>query len=849
MRRQQKHVLVTGDAVTDLMIYPREAACDKNLPAWRRLPGFSEVRQRGGALLLADLIKASFSDGMVLSEEPETVPLLSRMQLADYGGVWRASSLDGFDEIVSPASHVSRRPEKSQTVPSSLVVFDSGNGFTQTPSLWPGFIGENSFSGTAYIRICNPEPHLQLIDQLQEARRLQGATLVGFLDGDDLRAVGAAISRGLSWDRTMIDFCREMQQCSTLFGLLEKFDFMVVRFAYEGAIIVDCRQYAKNLKLAGGERLPYGSLIFDNAVGEGDLDLTFSGSMTGVTTVFMTGMLHCCVPGDGLSLDSLRQGVRRGLLVTRQYLSRLGFGKSDSAPAYPLAEIAGFLSGEPSVGDYSETELVEIDHDVPLSGDNDFSIVERLVPDTLTRLATMLVQEGDKTFQNIPKGIFGNVLTVERQEIENYRKIFNLMREYLENPSRKEPLSFAVFGPPGAGKSFGVKQLARKISDAGIANMNQMTFNLSEFASPDDLIAAFHCVHDASLEGKVPLVFFDEFDSTREGQALYWLKYFLAPMQDGLFRDGADVHPIGRAIFVFAGGTCETYKKFSGRSGDDFKDIKGPDFVSRLRGHLNIMGPNPVSDRDFGYIVRRGLLLRMFLEGRARSLGARKHELIGTDGHLKMDDGLLTAFLQVPKYRHGVRSMQAVIEMSAIIQGNHYGKSEVPPFDQLDMHVDAEAFLYLLRRDERFAPHVEKIARMIHETYMDDRRAEDALIPGKPSHQPWEKLDEGYRDSNRKQAIDIPAKLSLFDIRIEQDNGQEPTLLTADEIDYLARIEHRRWLVEEKQTPTCPVHPCMVRWEKLSEADKAKDITTIERIPKYLGACGLIILRGKGGKA
>jgi hypothetical protein len=49
------------------------------------------------------------------------------------------------------------------------------------------------------------------------------------------------------------------------------------------------------------------------------------------------------------------------------------------------------------------------------------------------------------------------------------------------------------------------------------------------------LTDALDKVKSASHKGDMPLVFFDEFDCALEGKQLGWLKYFLAPMQDGLF--------------------------------------------------------------------------------------------------------------------------------------------------------------------------------------------------------------------------------------------------------------------------------------------------------------------------
>ena len=161
--------------------------------------------------------------------------------------------------------------------------------------------------------------------------------------------------------------------------------------------------------------------------------------------------------------------------------------------------------------------------------------------------------------QGVPWGQFGNLLTVDRQEIESYRSIRNLVAEYAGQKQVTRPLSIAVFGTPGSGKSFGVTEMAKSLLPGQI---EPITFNLSQFDSVADLLSALHQVRDVGLSGKLPLVFWDEFDTSLGETPLGWLRYFLAPMQDGKFQEGQISHPIGRAIFVFAGGTSSSMAEF-----------------------------------------------------------------------------------------------------------------------------------------------------------------------------------------------------------------------------------------------------------------------------------------------
>ena len=187
------------------------------------------------------------------------------------------------------------------------------------------------------------------------------------------------------------------------------------------------------------------------------------------------------------------------------------------------------------------------------------------------------------------------------------------------------------------------------------------------------------------VDKEIPVIFFDEFDSTLKEEPLGWLKYFLSIMEDG--------DPIKKAVYVFAGGTSESFEAFSlaDRSRNDpdwikFAQSKGPDFISRLVGHINVMGVNPSHPDDNLYVIRRAIILRYLL--------AAKQNLVDND-EAKIDENMINAFLHVPEYIHGARSMRILIDLCYDNLTEWVSMSKMPPIHQLNMHVDGKAFVGL----------------------------------------------------------------------------------------------------------------------------------------------------------
>jgi len=276
-----------------------------------------------------------------------------------------------------------------------------------------------------------------------------------------------------------------------------------------------------------------------------------------------------------------------------------------------------------------------------------------------------------------PIARFGDFCVVDRDEIEGYRSVQQLLRDYLQKREVTNPLSIAVFGPPGSGKSYGIQSVAKSVDE----RQTKLDYNLAQFSDPDQLSSAFLKVRNEATGNRVPIAFFDEFDSNLNGE-LGWLRYFLAPMQDGeVFFEGGR-HKIGKAILVFAGGTTATFRAFGREEGSTeqdrfrFVEAKGPDFVSRLSGHINVLGINRRDDLpDQSFVLRRAAVIRSQLV---------KLEKIGRQNRALVDEQFISRLLQLGRYKHGARSLTKVLEMCV----GRDGQLHLPPTEQLMMHMD-----------------------------------------------------------------------------------------------------------------------------------------------------------------
>ncbi|MDR1369916.1 MAG: AAA family ATPase [Dysgonamonadaceae bacterium] len=658
------------------------------------------------------------------------------------------------------------------------------------------------------------------------------------LDADVLRNNGVMISRQVSWERAATELIRQMRNNPAL-SYLNKTPHILITFAEDGAIYIN------------GEKRENGDsnacLVLTHGKGENFLKEKINGQISDTFPLMVAAtaiqLPEVICQGKTLKILPVLKAAEN-LMETGYSIELLGSGAFD----IPGEDSEHFRNCKSSFD-------IPAASDQNVDGSNFQCISNHASNKRIFNIAYEYVLKGAEIIEGLPQLSFGALTTIDRWEIESYQNIRNLILGYA-NTGSVRPLSIAVFGSPGSGKSFGVTQIAKNVLPDKV---EKLEFNVSQFTDNTDLGTAFQKVRDVVLEGKLPLVFFDEFDSDRDGIPLGWIKNFLMPMQDGQFKDDSGEHPLGKCILVFAGGTSSSFEEFirpmqseNKEEQQKFKNIKGPDFVSRLRGTINVLGPNPVNAGDENYILRRALLLR--------SLCGRKLKM--KKGEAPINKNVLQAMLLVPKYKHGARSMEAILDMSNL-ENNVLEPASLPFYSQLSLHVDADAFIKLVLREVILNSYIEDLAKKIHENYL-----KTMLENGNEKHPSvvsWDDLTEEFKDSNRDQAQSIATK--LHSVGYDYDAGDTP-FLSIKEFDRatilsLAQEEHLRWMNEkldkgwkyaplkkdvDKETAIKDMRKeklshLLIDWENLDKEEQQKDIDAVKNIIPLLESIGLRVYK------
>lgn len=748
-------VAVAGDVSVDWLHETTEVSAGAPY-SWQRAPGSRWSAVPGGAALLARMLKSRFADthvrlirpgghaspiwdpAAIRNIQPEAllqsyarIDLYSRLgdgarEDKKVRRVRRFGGYDGPTDNEKPLPIFGIENDAGQPVnwaslekarPAVIALDDAGARFRQSDCV-NAAIDAASRGGEAtwlVLKVSEPLKGNQLLAAVssRHPEMLPRTTLV--ITGRTLRSEGVPISRRLSWDRTLADIVSAFVGSKyPIIAQLAKFREIVILLASDAAIV---RSEGRV------------TLVFDASRAEGDFAELCGAQMPGGTTGFVAALVADMalngMPNHTASVSRVKEALQRARLWLMY-----GFVDSDSVSSgkldFPVQEVFGktpcHYSHSTSLGigrrELTDEYLTFADFTMKeprRSKRVGFSILESAInksgADRMHEFCLEILRTGQ--LKGMPCARIGSLRCYDPREAESYRAIANVMTAYrsrvfgdgVRRSDIPKPISFAVFGPPGAGKSRGVREIAEQIFGR---RATMLTFNLSQFSSPEELAPTFHRIRDIYLSGGLPFVLFDEFDTRLGGDDLGWLRHFLAPMNDGEFLERGHVHPIGAAIFVFAGGTRMSLRDFernptaqSTTKGRDydllFRQSKGPDFVSRLRGHVDLLGINPPDSRtvrDRLWMIRRAMVLQSSIIRLAPGLVVEKNIRLEA-----IDPAVLRALLMVARYNHGARSLGAVIEMSSIANQDRFTIADLPSEEHLRAHV-SEDFIDLLRSNE-----------------------------------------------------------------------------------------------------------------------------------------------------
>lgn len=884
-------VIVAGDVTIDWNL-ARTRRDKSDGSAWNADDSTHAYWQRGGAALLADLVEqiAGQLPGrryevrqMAAPRDPlgpherkyhhsyaiwSLFPLEVKPPLDSGAGVWRVAEFLGLDpcpgqkpQDVPPAEWEDWKKVVNDTADADLVILDDAAlGFRDHRELWPKAVITPDRRPWVILKMARPVAQGALWEHL---RKNHSERLVVVMTVNDLRRTEVQISRELSWERTAQDLAWELRHNPRV-NALSRCAYVIILFETAGAFLLSGG--ALQAQPANGDASPRFQLFFDPLGVEGMWAQAYPGGMIGYTTCLAAGIARQWMLSPGA--PDLARAIQSGLAAMHSLHTR-GYGERGStAPlanlAFPTKDIAAELARDDSSFAVAEVEdpvrflTVQTPDPGTQAQEHFWSILQDRYTEVLGPVAEQIALKGaTAALEGVPIGEFGKLLTVDRQEIESFRSIRALVHEYWRK-DRQKPLSIAVFGAPGSGKSFGIVEVASAVLPKGI---KVLQFNLSQFREAEDLLDALHQVRDVGLSGLMPLVFWDEFDTMLEGEPLGWLRHFLAPMQDGAFQQGQILHPVGRSIFVFAGGTSDSLGALAQLLPEEqFKAAKGPDFVSRLKGHINILGPNPQKGKiasDPYYVIRRALLLRSILDRDAPQL----FQMAEGAKLLNVDRGVLRAFLQTRIYKHGVRSIESIVAMSLLAGKTIYERSSLPAGPQLDLHVEAQDFLALVQQIELEGELLEQLARAAHEVYCAGKERDGWKYgPEKSEAQkthpllvPYKDLPEMYKESNRVTVRTIPKKLAAAGyVMIPSRSNEPPFAFPGDALERLARFEHELWMKAKladgwelgRPTPEYPKrNEYLVKWEQVPEGIKQIDRDLVKGIPQILSQAGYTIVK------
>ncbi|HEX7474850.1 MAG TPA: RyR domain-containing protein, partial [Dehalococcoidales bacterium] len=228
----------------------------------------------------------------------------------------------------------------------------------------------------------------------------------------------------------------------------------------------------------------------------------------------------------------------------------------------------------------------------------------------------------------------------------------------------------------------------------------------------------------------------------------------------------------------------------------------------------------------------------------------------GTHKIVAIDPRVLRAFLNIRRYEHGARSIEAILKMSQLSGKTSFERSSLPSETQLDLHVNGREFTALVNQLELNDSNIEIMAKAFHHNRCDYYRAQGYVLGPENSEEmktqsslmDYDKLPDNEKMQNRNIARYLFDRLGIVGYIIVTNRNDQPLVeFQQGEIEILAEMEHLRWMNQkfeegwkhEKTTNNAlKLHADLLPWEQLTNASKENDRVVIRDIPKIVASAG-----------
>ncbi len=645
---------VVGDHSTDRFIYlaGEDSGDPPNLrEAWVNARRFWITDLPGGTGTLVRCLEAGGIDvaNPTTTEPQEAISIYMLTNASKTAGVERWCV---GQAIVAGEKEFSRSRYEPDGPGAPLIVLDFNQGWLKAnQAAIPGTLADRPF----LVRTHDPCQGVW-----QDSRRSMNSPGLWFSPIQDM-ADGSLWFDG-AWDSIRARVANYLRRDDTLFDSdrNEWLHFVVVQVQYDGALV-----FGPGLSVHGD------LLIF-----KGDQPRSFERSTQGTVVaggiVFTYSLATRLLREPGVDLTGkdrakmLLEATREGLVRIRD-LVRLGYAPppKDQGASCQWQPESGTNLPAGVLGPVRTTEIISYS-------------AKAFRPSWNT--ACEIVSGADDLLRRRTPFRLGNLIATTPEYADTLLRLARRLESHVSGG--KGVLSFSIFGGPGSGKSFVAEEVAAA-ADATGTKLDMRTFNLSQFTGADRLLDAFKQIQTIGLQGKIPIVIWDEFDTVWNGEQCGWLSSFLMPMQDHTFFDGHTTRALGKSVFVFVGGTFKDDPNFvewtETREG---KRLKGPDFHSRLSRSLAVPAvdaetyPESYRKSTDPSILVRAVMIRTFL--RKTPVEAISREV-------------LAYLLHVP-LQHGVRSLKQLVNNSELSRTRIFRSYHMPPEDVLALHVKSDGF-------------------------------------------------------------------------------------------------------------------------------------------------------------